>query len=61
MFLLHGKVVFLGYVVSVKGIEVDEKNVKAIKKWPTPKSITKVRSFMVWLVFITDLSKISVR
>ena len=26
------KVVFLGYVVSVKGIEVDEKNVKAIKK-----------------------------
>ena len=43
------KVLFLGYVVSVKGIEVDEKNVKAIKKWPTPKSITKVRSFMVWL------------
>ena len=26
------KVLFLGYVVSVKGIEVDEKNVKAIKK-----------------------------
>ena len=26
------KVLFLSYVVSVKGIEVDEKNVKAIKK-----------------------------
>ena len=39
------KVVFLGYVVSVKGIEVDEENVKAIKEWPTPKSITEVRSF----------------
>ena len=39
------KVVFLGYVVSTKGIEVDEKKVKAIKEWPTPKSITKVRSF----------------
>jgi hypothetical protein len=37
--------VFLGYVISAKGIEVDEKNVKAIKEWPTPKSITKVRSF----------------
>ena len=39
------KVVFLGYVVSVKGIEVDEEKVKAIKEWPTPKSITEVRSF----------------
>ena len=39
------KVVFLGYVVSVKGIEVDEENVKTIKEWPTPKSITEVRSF----------------
>ena len=39
------KVVFLGYVVSEKGIEVDEEKVKAIKEWPTPKSITKVRNF----------------
>jgi hypothetical protein len=39
------KVVFLGYVVSTKGIEVDEEKVKAIKKWPTPKNITEVRSF----------------
>uniref|UniRef100_A0A2N9IRC6 Reverse transcriptase domain-containing protein n=1 Tax=Fagus sylvatica TaxID=28930 RepID=A0A2N9IRC6_FAGSY len=39
------KVVFLGYVVSTKGIEVDEEKVKAIKEWPTPKSITEVRSF----------------
>ncbi|XP_041001589.1 uncharacterized protein LOC121247286, partial [Juglans microcarpa x Juglans regia] len=36
------KVVFLGYVVSTKGIEVDEEKVKAIKEWPTPKSITEV-------------------
>jgi hypothetical protein len=36
--------VFLGYVVSVKGIVVDEEKVKAIKEWPTPKSITEVRS-----------------
>ena len=39
------KVVFLCYVVSTKGIEVDEEKVKAIKEWPTPKSITEVRSF----------------
>ena len=39
------KLVFLGYVVSEKGIEVDEEKVKSIKEWPTPKSITEVRSF----------------
>ena len=39
------KVFFLGYVVSTKGIEVDVEKVKAIKEWPTPKSITEVRSF----------------
>ena len=54
------KVVFLGYVVSAKGIEVDEEKVKAIKEWPTPKSITEVRSFHGLASFIIDLSKISV-
>jgi hypothetical protein len=38
-------VVFLGYIISAKGIQVDEEKVKAIKEWPTPKSITEVRSF----------------
>jgi hypothetical protein len=39
------KVVFLGYVISAKGIKEDKEKVKAIKEWPTPKSITEVRSF----------------
>jgi len=39
------KFFFLGYVVSTKGIEVNEEKVKAIKEWPTPKGITEVRSF----------------
>ncbi|PKI70253.1 hypothetical protein CRG98_009330 [Punica granatum] len=41
------RVVFLGFIVSSKGIQVDEENVKAIKDWPMPKSVTEVRSFMV--------------
>ncbi|KAH9744221.1 hypothetical protein KPL70_003601 [Citrus sinensis] len=39
------QIIFLGYVVSAKGIEVDEEKVKAIKEWPTPKSVSEVRSF----------------
>uniref|UniRef100_A0A2N9GV56 CCHC-type domain-containing protein n=1 Tax=Fagus sylvatica TaxID=28930 RepID=A0A2N9GV56_FAGSY len=37
------KVVFLGYLVSGKGLAVDEEKVKAIKEWPTPKSITVIK------------------
>ncbi|XP_022868114.1 uncharacterized protein LOC111387763 [Olea europaea var. sylvestris] len=39
------RVVFLGFVVSAYGVEVDEENIKTIKEWPTPKNITEVRSF----------------
>ncbi|RVW85784.1 Transposon Ty3-G Gag-Pol polyprotein [Vitis vinifera] len=35
----------LSTTLRAKGIEVDEEKVKAIKEWPTPKSITEVRSF----------------
>lgn len=39
------KIEFHGYVVSPCGIEMDEKKVKAIQEQPTPKSVTKVKSF----------------
>ncbi|KAJ9546644.1 hypothetical protein OSB04_019187 [Centaurea solstitialis] len=39
------KVLFLGYVISGEGIQVDESKVAAVKQWPTPKTITEVRSF----------------
>ncbi|WVZ58323.1 hypothetical protein U9M48_008604 [Paspalum notatum var. saurae] len=39
------RVVFLGFVVSANGIQVDEEKVKAIKDWPTPVNVSQVRSF----------------
>ena len=38
-------VVLFGFVVSGKGIQVDETKVKAIKDWPTPVNVSQVRSF----------------
>ncbi|KAJ9550523.1 hypothetical protein OSB04_014568 [Centaurea solstitialis] len=39
------KLLFLGFIVGEKGIEVDEEKVKAIREWPTPKTVTDIRSF----------------
>ncbi|WVZ63929.1 hypothetical protein U9M48_013520 [Paspalum notatum var. saurae] len=40
------RVGFLGYIVTPQGIEVDETKIDAIRSWPTPTTITQVRSFL---------------
>nr|GEV53270.1 retrotransposon protein, putative, Ty3-gypsy subclass [Tanacetum cinerariifolium] len=40
------RVAFLGHIVSADGITMDPAKVEAITKWPRPKTITKVRSFL---------------
>ncbi|KAI9174834.1 hypothetical protein LWI28_023368 [Acer negundo] len=39
------KVLFLGYVISGEGLQVDESKIEAVRQWPQPKIITEVRSF----------------
>ncbi|RDX86996.1 hypothetical protein CR513_31601, partial [Mucuna pruriens] len=39
------QVIFLGFVISSKGMEVDEEKVRAIEEWPTAKTLSEVRSF----------------
>jgi hypothetical protein len=40
------RVVFLGYVVTSQGIEVDPAKIEAIENCPQPKTVTQVRSFL---------------
>jgi len=37
--------IFLGFVISLQGIHVDEEKVRAIRDWLIPKSAKEVRSF----------------
>ena len=57
------KLVFLGFVVSARGIQVDEEKVRAIQDWPSPTSVSKVRSFhglaSFYRRFVKDFSSIA--
>jgi len=56
-------VVFLGFVVSSKSVQVDEEKVKAIQEWPIPKTVSEVRSFhsltSFYMRFFKDLSTLA--
>ena len=42
---LQSNIKFLGFIVGVNGIPAVESKIKAIKEWPTPMTMGKVRSF----------------
>ena len=46
------KLVFLGFIVSSKGVHVDESKINAIKTWPQPTNLQQVRSLLGLASFV---------
>ena len=45
-FLLQRKITYLGHIVSEHGIEAEPRKQEALDKWPTPKTVRDIRSFL---------------
>ena len=61
--LFRRGVEFLGHIVNESGVGTDPKKIECIKKWPTPTSVTEIRSFLglcsYYRRFIEGYSKIA--
>ena len=57
------KIVFLGFVVSSKGVHINESTIEAIKTWTQPTNLQQVRSFLgltgFYYHFVKDFSTIA--
>ena len=42
---MRTKLVYLGFVIFSNELKMDPEKIKAIKNWPSPKSMFEVRSF----------------
>ena len=62
-FFFRDEIEYLSHVVSGKGISTNPKKIEAVTKWPTPKTVYDVRSFLGFVGyyrrFIKNFSKIT--
>ena len=62
-FFFKEEIEYLGHVVSGKGISTNPKKVEAVSKWPTPRTVYDVRSFLGFVGyyrrFIKNFSRIT--
>ena len=40
------KMLYLGNIISEKGVQIDMEKIRAIQDWPAPKIVTELRRFL---------------
>ena len=54
---MQNQVLFLGFIMFDQGISTDTDKVKAIRKWPEPKTLSKARNFHGLVFFYKQFIK----
>ncbi len=44
-------ILFLGFILTDKGVEIEEDRISAISNWPEPESVREVQSFLGFVNF----------
>ena len=52
--LFHSETLFLGRVVSSKGVSINPENIEKVKTWPVPKSVREVEQFLGFINYHRD-------
>ena len=60
---LKNKVFYLGHSLSKEGLQVDERKIEAVKRFPRPKNVKNIRQFMglanYYSKFINNFAKMA--
>jgi hypothetical protein len=48
---------YLGHVIGVNGVQVHQEKIRAIIEWPTPKNVTRLKSFLGLFTYYREFVK----